>query len=318
MQWLILPAFFLILMIALVVYCFKKCFYAGNVRSEDPYCNLSGEQYMALKDEIFECTRKMDEEPYEPIYITSYDGLKLFGRYYHHKDGAPLKIIFHGYRGLALRDSSGGYALSKKLGYNVIAVDQRSHGKSQGHVITFGIRERKDVLSWIEYANARFGNDIPILLSGVSMGAATVVMAATLPLPENVCCILADCPYSTPKDIIRKVCADEHYPVAASYPFIRIAAKVLGGFNLEETSALEGAKNSSVPILLLHGEDDRLVPLDMSREIHENSNGCTTLATFPDAGHGLSYMVRSREYEAACYAFLNSVPGLPKCEATDI
>ena len=318
MQCLILPAILLIFMIALVLFCFCKCFYSGNTRSEDPYCNLVGEQYMAVKDEIFECTRKMDAEPYEPIYILSYDGLKLFGRYYHFKDGAPLKIIFHGYRGLALRDSSGGYALSKKLGYNVIAVDQRAHGKSQGHVISFGIRERRDVLSWIEYANARFGENIPIILSGVSMGAATVVMAATLPLPQNVCCILADCSYSTPRDIIRKVCADEHFPVAASYPFIYIAARILGGFCLEETSPLEGAKNSSVPILLLHGEDDRFVPLEMSKEIHERSNGCTTLATFPEAGHGLSYMTAPREYEAACIGFLNTLPALCQRETTDI
>ncbi|MBE6934680.1 MAG: alpha/beta fold hydrolase [Ruminococcaceae bacterium] len=310
MEWIILPVVLLVLMTALVIFCFCKCFYARNNRIPDPYCNLHGEQYLAVKDKIFECTRKMDEQPYEPVYITSFDGLKLFGRYYHHADGAPLKIIFHGYRGLALRDASGGYTLAKALGYNVIAVDQRAHGKSQGHVITFGIRERRDVLSWIEYANSRFGEKTPILISGVSMGAATVIMAATLPLPKNVCAILADCPYSTPKDIIQKVAADEHFPPRLSYPFIRIAAKLLGGFDLEETSSLEGAKCSTVPILLLHGEDDRFVPWEMSQEIHEKSNGCTTLATFPNAGHGLSYMVAPREYEAACIGFLNSLPAL--------
>lgn len=307
---LILLGAILLFMAALIFFCFHKCFYARNNVIPDPYCNLHGEQYMAVKEKIFECTRKMDEEPYEPVYITSYDGLKLFGRYYHHADGAPLKIIFHGYRGLALRDSSGGYTLAKALGYNVIAIDQRAHGRSDGHVITFGIRERRDVLSWIEYANSRFGADTPIILSGVSMGAATVIMAATLPLPQNVCAILADCPYSSPRDIIRKVAADEHFPADLAYPFIRIAARLLGGFDLEETSALEGAQSSSVPILLLHGEEDRLVPLEMSREIHKNSNDCTTLATFPDAGHGLSYMIAPREYEAACIEFLTSQPAL--------
>ena len=310
MEWLILPAALLLGAAALVVCCFFKCFFALNNKIPDPYCNLHGEQYHAVRDKIFECTRKMDEEPFEPVYITSYDGLKLFGRYYHYAEGAPLKIIFHGYRGLALRDSSGGYTMAKKLGYNVIAVDQRAHGMSQGHVITFGIRERYDVLSWIEYANARFGSDTPIVLSGVSMGAATVVMAATLPLPQNVCCIFADCPYSTPGAIIRKVSDDIHIPGKLVYPFIRFAARLLGGFDLEETSALEGAKRSTVPILLLHGEDDRFVPLEMSREIHENSNGCTSLATFPKAGHGLSYMIVPKEYEAVCFEFLKGIQGL--------
>lgn len=310
MEWIILPVVLLLFMVALVIFCFCKCFYARNNIIPDPYCNLHGEQYLAVKEKIFECTKKMDAQPYEPIYITSYDGLKLFGRYYHHADGAPLKIIFHGYRGLALRDSSGGYTLAKALGYNVIAVDQRAHGRSEGHVITFGIRERRDALSWIEYANSRFGNNIPIIISGVSMGAATVIMAATLPLPPNVCGILADCPYSTPKDIIRKVAADEHFPADLAYPFIRLAARLLGRFDLEETSSLEGAKCSTVPILLLHGEDDRFVPLEMSREIHEKSNGCTTLATFPDAGHGLCYMIAPEEYESTCISFLNSLPPL--------
>lgn len=314
MVWLILPAILLLLMTILVVYCFCKCFYARNKKIPDPYCNLHGEQYLAVKEKIFDCTRKMDQEPFEPVYITSFDGLKLFGRYYHHADGAPLKIIFHGYRGLALRDSSGGYTMAKKLGYNVIAVDQRAHGRSEGHVITFGIRERRDVLSWVEYANTRFGADTPIILSGVSMGAATVVMAATLPLPENVCCIFADCPYSTPRDIIRKVSDDIKIPAAFSYPFIRIAARLLGGFNLEETSSLDGVKNTSIPILLLHGEDDRFVPCDMSREIHKNSNGCTTLVTFPKAGHGLCYMIAPKEYEATCFTFLDNIPALSEAK----
>ena len=87
-------------------------------------------------------------------------------------------------------------------GYNVLLVDQRAHFGSGGHTIAYGIRERRDVLSWIEYANGRFGKDKPIYLFGISMGAATVVMAADLALPDNVRLICADCPYSSPRDII--------------------------------------------------------------------------------------------------------------------
>ena len=87
-------------------------------------------------------------------------------------------------------------------GYNVLLAEQRAHFRSGGHTITYGIRERRDVLSWVTYANSRFGTDRPIYLFGISMGAATVVMAADLDLPDNVRLICADCPYSSPKDII--------------------------------------------------------------------------------------------------------------------
>ena len=252
----------------------------------------------------------MDEAPHEQVAITSFDGLRLCGRYYHHRDGAPVMLVFHGYRSMTLRDSTGGYYLSRKMGFNVLAVDQRSHGKSEGHVISFGIMERHDCMSWVSYISERFGKDTPIVLTGLSMGAATVVMATALPLPPNVICVLADCPYSSPKEIICKVCNDEGFPSTVAYPFIKLAAKVFGGFDLEAASAVHAAGESKIPILLLHGDDDRFVPWDMSLKIHNSSNGCTELELFAGAGHGLSYTMWPKRYEQVCYDFFMKFPVL--------
>ena len=300
----------LLLLLGICLFCFLTCFYSRNKTPQDPYTTLHGKQYLEVKDKIFEITRNMDAVPYEAVSITSKDGIALSGRYYHLRDGAPVKIIFHGYRSIALRDSAGGFALARKLGMNVLAVDQRAHGKSDGHVITFGIMERLDCLSWVQYVSRRFGADIPIVLSGLSMGAATVIMATALPLPPNVVCVLADCPYSSPEAIIRKVCRDEHYPDRIVIPFIKLSASIFGKFLLNEADAVNAAKVSKIPILLLHGEADRFVPCEMSREIHDNSNGCTQLYTFPGAGHGLCYMVAPREYEKICIEFLLIIPQL--------
>ena len=300
----------LFLCAAVCIYCFYTCFYSANSKPQDPYGMLHGEQFIALKEKIYKCTKHMESVPFEPVTTKSFDGLTLAGRYYHVADGAPVKIIFHGYRSIALRDCAGGFGMARKLGMNVLAIDQRAHGESQGHVITFGIRERRDCLSWIEYISKRFGADTPIILSGLSMGAATVIMATSLPLPENVVCVLADCPYSSPAGIIQKVCKDQRYPAKTVYPFIRAASFLFGGFDLEETGAVASAKLSKKPILLLHGEDDRFVPCDMSRMIHESSNGCTQFVTFPYAGHGLSYMVAPAEYEKAVFSFLGQFPEL--------
>ena len=296
--------------VALCLYCFNTCFYSANNKPHDAYGPLYGEQFIAVKEEILASTQRLDKVEFEPVQIKSFDGLTLFGRYYHTKDGAPVKIIFHGYRSFAIRDAAGGFCMARKLGMNVLAVDMRAHGNSEGHVITFGIWERRDCLSWIKYINERFGKETPIVLSGLSMGAATVVMAATLPLPSNVACILADSPYSSPAAIIKQVCKDSHIPSWLAYPFIRTAARCLGGFNLEQTSALVGAEVSSIPILLLHGEDDRFVPCSMSKEIEEASDDMTTIVTFPDAGHGLSYIVHPEAYEKAVFDFLRKIPAL--------
>lgn len=302
--------FILLLLAALCVYCFVYCFYAANRKEQDIYRPSMGTQYLAVKDEIIAITKRMADVPFEPVTVTSFDGLTLFGRYYHHKDGAPVKILFHGYRSTAVRDGAGGFELARKLGLNVLAVDQRAHGKSQGHIISFGINERRDCLSWVEYINNRFGAETPIILSGLSMGAATVLMAASLPLPENVTCILADCPYSSPAEIIRKVSRDVHIPDKIIYPFISLSARLFGGFVLEETGAIDAVKQSPVPILLIHGEDDRFVPCEMSRRIQASSDGRIRLETFPGAGHGLSYMVNPRRYEEVVLDFLKTIPGI--------
>lgn len=125
------------------------------------------------------------ETPYEAVTIRSHDGLKLRGKFYEGRSGAPLLLFFHGYRSTAERDGSGGFSLCREKGWNAMMVDQRAHGESQGKTITFGTKERYDVLDWVNWAVRRFGEDQEIYLVGVSMGAATVLMAAGLGLPPQ-------------------------------------------------------------------------------------------------------------------------------------
>lgn len=294
----------ILIAVCICLFCFFSCFYVSKRTLQDPYGPVHGEQFLEVQEHIYASTRRMDEVSFEAVKIKSFDGLTLYGRYYHLKDGAPVQIMFHGYRSMALRDCAGGFALARRLGMNVLVVDQRGHGNSGGHVTTLGIWERRDCLSWIRYINGRFGRDTPIILSGLSMGASTVIMATALPLPDNVKCVLADSPYSAPDKIIWLVCRSRHIPIKIVYPFIRLAARVFGGFNLEQYSASTAASVSPVPILLLHGDDDHFVPCEMSHEIHELSNGCTKLVTFMEAGHGLSYIIEPERYEQTVCNFL--------------
>ncbi len=234
--------------------------------------------------------------PYEAVSITSRDGLHLEGKYYHVQAGAPLQIQMHGYRGSGARDFCGGTKLAINSGHNVLVIDERSHGKSDGHTITMGIKERYDCLDWITYANERFGTDTKILLVGLSMGAATVLMASELNLPANVVGIMADCPYSSPKEIVKRVAKGMHFPPNLAYLFIRLGALIFGGFNLEESDAVSAVKNAKVPILLIHGEKDTFVPCEMSQNIYKACASQKMIATFKDAEHGMSYMSNIPRY----------------------
>ena len=307
-----------VILLAFSLYCYKITFRVPKVRHEDLFRLPEGEQYNEVAQKMLQISLIMDDADCEWVTTTAKDGTKLWGRFYEYNPGAPVLLLFHGYRSMALRDSAGGFALGQKLGFNVLAVDQRSHGRSEGRVITFGIRERFDCLEWVNYINRRYDSGVPIILSGISMGAATVLMASELPLPENVTCIMADCPYSSPAEIIMKVAGDRGYPKKLSYPVIWLAGRLYGGFWVTDASAVEAVKNATLPILLIHGEDDRFVPCNMSREIYKNCTGIAQLHTFPDAGHGLCYIHDPRRYERICVDFLWSVPSLhPWLERSD-
>ena len=238
----------------------------------------------------------MLKRKFEKVAITSRDGLKLTGRYYHVKDGAPLHIQFHGYRSCSDRDFSGGAAMAPKLGYNALAVDQRAHRESEGRTITFGVKERFDAVDWAYWAAERF--DCPIILSGISMGAATVLMASNQKLPENVVGIIADCPYSSPKAIIEKVARQRGLPGGISWALGKLGALIYGGVWMKSgVDAISSVRSTKLDILLIHGEADSFVPVEMSREIKAAAPDRIDLQIFPGADHGISYLTDEKRYE---------------------
>ena len=302
--------YFIIIILALIIlgisyYAFRIAFLAPPHLDANHYFSPEGEQYDEVREGIRKSVARMAERKYEPITITSFDGCKLFARYYHVSDDAPVQILFHGYKSSSLLDCSGGSYFAKQLGHNAIVVDQRSHGQSSGNVITFGIKERKDCLCWIEYAIEHFGKDVPIILSGLSMGAATVLMATDLNLPENVKGIIADCPYSSPKEIIMKVAKDMHFPPRLMLPFVWLGGFLFGQFNLFESSAVEAIKTCDIPILILHGDADELVPCEMAKSLETSGAKDITLMLFEKAGHGLSYITLPDKYEKTVLEFVH-------------
>lgn len=249
-------------------------------------------------DRMMELAEELVNAPFERVTITSHDGLTLVGRYYRNvPDESRLEILFHGWRSIPARDGCGGAEIARRLGFNQLIVDQRAHGESEGKALTFGIKERYDCLDWVNYAVGRFGSDVKILLGGVSMGAATVLMAAELPLPENVVGITGDCGYASPEAIIRKVCRDMGIPDRLGYPIVNLSARLFCGVSLKDASATESVRRARVPIMLMHGEEDDFVPYPMALELYEACNAPRKkLLSIPRAGHGLSYFYDNETY----------------------
>ena len=141
------------------------------------------------------------------------------------------------------------------------------------------------------------------------MGAATVLMASGLDLPSNVRGIIADAPFTSPEAIIHTVCSSIHLPYFVVGPFIRLAARLYAGIGLRDADAAEAVKRTPVPILLIHGEADGFVPCEMGRQIAAANPEMIELHTFPDAGHGLSFLVDQPRYERLVRDFLSRVLG---------
>lgn len=287
-------------------YAYRIAFYSPK-RNRDQVVKPKSSQYDPYRPEMRRLYQQLSSRPCEFVSILSRDGLKLSGRYYHVKDGAPLDIGFHGYRSHPLTDFSGGTEMSFQMEHNVLLIDQRAHGRSEGNTITFGIRERMDLLDWVNYAIERFGSDVNILLYGVSMGGATVLMASDLDLPKNVCGIVADCPFTKPLDVILYVGQNTPFPNRLIKPFILLAARIYGGFDLLETDAVRAVKNTKVPILIIHGEDDRYVPYQMSEPAVPANPDMVRRVTFPGAAHGISYLTDPGRYQRIVKEFVRQI-----------
>lgn len=284
--------------VVLIAYlCFRMAFYSAPRKPwPEGYVDVpTGEPYDMYHDKMVKWVLDMRALPHEDVSITSFDGLTLTGRFFEYAPGAPMEIMFHGYRGNAERDLSGGVERAFKLGRSVLLIDQRASRTSGGTVISFGINEVKDCLRWVDFAVNRWPG-CKIILTGISMGAATVMMASNKDLPENVIGILADCGYSSPKEIIQLAMKPMGIPKALGWPFVKLGAKLFGRFDPEADSPVEALKGAKVPVIFFHGETDGLVPCYMSKTCYDACTSRKHLVTVPGADHGLSYAVDPERY----------------------
>ncbi len=282
-----------LLVLAVMIYCFLRVFYSRSRKplGKDEYQMPPGREYVKYYDLMRGWMKDLREMEHTDHEITSHDGLTLRGKFYEYSPTAPIEILFHGYRGTSERDLCGGVERCFRLGHSAFIVDQRASGRSDGHVITFGVKERYDCVAWSRYVCENIANGREVIITGISMGAATVMLASEMELPENVVGVLADCGYTSAKDIISKIVREMHLPVRIFYPLIKLSGILFGGFNVDERSPIEAVANSKLPIIFFHGDADGFVPCYMSEQNHEACTTRKSLVIVPGADHGLCYLV---------------------------
>lgn len=291
------------LAVAGAYYGYREAFQRDETRQAPIREIPVGEAYGPYREKMLENIGRLMETPYERVTTRSYDGLRLVGKLYEGTQGAPLILFFHGYRSTGERDASGGFQLCREKGWHLLMVDERALGESEGKEITFGIRERFDCQSWAEYAAKRFGAETPVFLWGISMGASTVLMASELPMPESVRGIVADCGFDTPAAIIRETARRRKLPGHLSEWLVGLGARLFGGFRMDEASAVDSVSRARLPILLVHGEADEIVPFEMVHAIKEACASPVELLTVPGAAHGISWYVDMPAYLGALEKF---------------
>lgn len=248
----------------------------------------------------------LKEHNAQDVYVTSRDGLKLHGLWIPAENSKGTVLLAHGYRSTMLVDFGLAFAYYHTLGMNILVPQQRAHGQSQGRFITFGVRESQDMLCWVNYHNETFGPQ-QMVLSGLSMGASTVLYMADMDLPLNVKCIIADCGFTSPKAILDKVFRSvTHLPSGLSLWAADIFARIFAGFRLDEKDTRRVLKNAKLPVLMIHGTDDDFVPCYMTQQGYDACCTKKDLLLVEGAGHGTSFLVDKESYMKKILGFLEA------------
>lgn len=297
---------FFIFILTLTIYLFKVGFIKGELFDFTKSNPKKGSKLEKYLNQILEGTEYINNTEHEWIYIYSVDGLKLAGRYFKNVNTDKLIILFHGYRSIPENDFGPIFKLYYELGYSILLVDQRSHGRSEGKYITFGVKERFDCLKWCEYVNDNFDEINEIVLGGMSMGATTVLLASGLELPYKVKGIISDCGFTSPKDIISKV-VNARYGIDATVllPFVNMLCVLCAKFNLYECSVLDAMKSNKLPILFIHGKSDNFIPSKMTIQNYEAcKNKEKKLLLVECVNHARSYLADTVKVQRAVKSFL--------------
>ena len=298
---------FLILLVAALLYFLKFGIVRDPSREGFYYNRDHAEKYCPPQfvDKIVAGASWIRDFPAEDLYMTSFDGLKLHGRLFEKENARATFIMCHGYRSSGYNDFS---CIAKFLfdnNCNLLIIDQRSSNGSEGKYIGMGVLERYDCRDWAKLISERYPKK-PIILSGVSMGASTVLMATGLELPKEVVGVTADCGFTSPRKIFTKV-MKQSFKVAPRFfmALMTLLIKIVAKYDANY-SAEDALRQSNLPLIISHGKADDFVPFYMSEQNIAAAQNCEVkFITSDEAEHAQTYLYKEDEMNAAILEMLD-------------
>lgn len=278
----------------------------GPKRREDPKVPCKNSLFERNADNIslINGYKWFDETPHEEILIPSHEkGKKLHAQFFKN-DGDKWAIVIHGWTNINREMSS--YAMEYyNRGYNVIIPDLRGHGNSETDWVSMGWLDRLEIVDWANYIVSICPN-AQIVLHGVSMGAATTMMATGEKLPENVVCAVEDCGFSSVYQIFEDQSRDKyHIPPAISMPAASFVNRIFNGFSFKEASSIEQLKKSKTPTLFMHGDKDDFVKFENLDKVYDACTAEKEKYVIKGAEHAVSSHWFHEEYWNRVDEFLN-------------
>lgn len=252
-------------------------------------------------------------ENFRSLTVPAVDGLKLWAALVPAKgESHRWAICVHGYR-----DSHEAVGVMGKYyvehGWNVLMPDLRGHGNSQGSYVGWSYDDRLDLVSWINYVIRR-DPEAEIVIHGVSMGAATVMMATGGPLQDNVKAAVADCGFTNLEHLLRysfnrmghkAISLPAPMPFKALFGLLRKTVLRRAGYDLKDVVPQEAVARSKTPTLFIHGGCDEVVPPEMMGKLYEAARCPKRYLIVPAATHADSAGVDPKRYWEAVESFLN-------------
>ena len=300
---------FLVLFLGLGLYVLSRASTGRRYTPETLAAQLEKPAYREIRQAALGSTDWVMQHEHQELHVMSYDGKLLHATFLPRENAKGTILLFHGYRSCWQIDF--GLVLPyyyDTLGYQLLLVDQRAHGQSQGRYLTFGVRERYDVISWVTYMGQLLGEDAPLILGGLSMGATTVLLASCFEFPANVRAIIADCGFTSPYEIAQSVLHRDYpkAPLGLLLPLCGFFTRLFAGYGLKDASTLDAVRESRYPILFIHGTGDSFVPCEMTQRAYDACTSQKELVLVPGAEHGKSYLVDQNRVQSALRAFLQA------------
>jgi hypothetical protein len=281
---------------------FKKIFEKKSDRPLDDM-DISKTYFAPFEQSMRDAADRVEKScVLQRVQTTSFDGLTLYADYIDNNSDKTV-AFFHGYRATPMVNFSIHTEIFVKAGYNVLLVFQRGHSVSGGENNTLGLKERYDVLSWVDFLDGYPAKNV--VLYGISMGASTIAYASPLIKSEKVKALVIDCGFVSPWLQIYRDCVRRRLPGKLIMPIVNFLCKRKFGEDLK-TSVSDALKDNKIPAFFLHGKADETVPYN-DAELNYSACGSEKKILLPDGlHHTLAFSTGDDSVRAEVFDFINN------------